>query len=120
MSRGTFNYSQSPDTYDHGRAEFYRQQDEARRLQELVARATHWFGLRLVGKEFTTLDALRAACVEIAAERYGQVDDETAGVIGKAVTNLWLGRVKWALFWEPAVRATVTEEPRTVTFATAA
>lgn len=100
---------------------FYRQQDEDRRLQERVARAAHWFSLRVVDKRFDSIEQLRSACVALAETLYGgQMDDETAEVVSKAVTTLWLGRVQWALFREPIVRAEVTEEPHTVRFVVAA
>lgn len=116
--RGTFNGSQSPYVYDHRQEAFYRAQDEERRLTERVERASHWLASRMVGLTFSSLDELRAVCMDVCATLYGgRVDDETATVITRAANHLWLGQVTRSLLFTAPVRATVTEQPHTVTFA---
>lgn len=106
----TFNGVLQSHTRDHGRERWYQEQDRKRQEDARVARAAHWFGLRVVGKQWASIDQLRLACVALAETLYGgQMDDETAGVVSKAITALWMGRVEWALFREPRVTATITE-----------
>ena len=116
--RGSFNGSQSPYVFDHGQADFYREQNQARVDREHMERCAHWLAVQLVGLTFTTLPELREVCLGLVEARYG-IDDRMAGIVTKAVTALWLGQVERAVLSERAVKATVTESPRSVSFALA-
>jgi hypothetical protein len=86
---GTFNGTQSTWTRDHAREEFYRQQDEQRRITERAVRAEMWLLPRLEGQQFPTVDAMRSTVTEMATMLYTQLDDELATVIQMACASLW-------------------------------
>ena len=119
MANGTFNGLGSPYVHDQGRAAFYREQEEARKLRERCERANHWLALRFVGRDFHTIAELQQAAMDEVLAEYDSIDDSTRDVITKAVTQLWLGKVEWSLFREPRVTAQVTDE-HVVSFSPAA
>ena len=105
----SFNGVLSANTYDQGRAAFYRQQEAERKLRERVERANHWLALRFVGRDFHTLAELQQAARDEVLAEYSEIDDATQDIIAKAVTQPWLGKVEWALFREPRVRAVAAD-----------
>jgi len=118
MANGSFHGQLSPYTKDWAREEFYRKQEDERRETERVERASHWLASRMVGLTFTSLPELRSVCLNLTETLYGgALDEETAQVINRAVTSLWLGKVERALLFTAPVKATVTEDPHQVTFA---
>ena len=107
---GTFNGINSPYSRDWAREEFYRKQDEERMETERVERATHWLASRMVGLTFSSLDELRAVVINLAETLYaGKLDDDTARVINRAATSLWLGVVADRLLTVPRITATVRD-----------
>lgn len=76
-------------TRDHQRAEFYRQQEEARRVRDRITRAQLWLLPRLDGKHFASEEEMRLAVVAIAETLGYAMDDELAHVVTEATTALW-------------------------------
>ena len=89
MSSHSFNGILSPDVFDHGAAEFYRQQDEARRVRDRITRTELGLIVRLADETFATLDEMHRHVTESAVALGHKIDDETAHVIREAVANLW-------------------------------
>jgi hypothetical protein len=87
MAQGHFSTSGAYRT--DPRTEFYRQQDEQRRITERAVRAEMWLLPRLEGQQFASVDAMRATVVEMATTLYTQLDDELATVITMACASLW-------------------------------
>jgi hypothetical protein len=86
MAQGHFSTSGAYRT--DPRTEFYRQQDEQRRIAERAVRAEFWLAQHIEGQRFPTEDALRTAATEIAL-RHNGMDDEIATVIRWACAALW-------------------------------
>jgi hypothetical protein len=117
MSRGSFVTFGSPYSKDWARDEFYRKQDTERAENDRTERATHWLAARLVGKRFDSLEQLRAAVLNVATTLYnGGMDEGTERCLNRAIVALWIGKVERALWSERAIRAEVTEQPRSVRF----
>jgi hypothetical protein len=86
MAHGHFSTSGAYRT--DPRTEFYRRQEEARRIAERAVRAEFWLMLRIDGQHFPTEDAMRLACTEIVL-RHRAIDDEIATLIRIACASLW-------------------------------
>jgi hypothetical protein len=120
MANGTFAPAgQSTWSYDHGRDDFYRHQDEVRREADQIARASHWFANQLVGLPLRSEGETYEMCRELAESRYGERVAGMDGVIRAAARLVWLAEVQRATT-APLPRAEVTEQPRTVTYRPAA
>lgn len=87
--RGSFNGFQSGDVFDHGRAQFYREEQARQAHLARVARTEFWLSQRLYGKVFESEDAMRCAVVGLAETLGYVMDDSFAKVIRDAVTALW-------------------------------
>ena len=103
MSNGHFSTS-GPYRLDP-RTEFYRAQDEERRVTELTERAARWLAGKLSGHSYDSLDALQRAAAEVV-ETWRPIDDELAGVVRRAVVLLWVGRVDRDLMYRRCVELT--------------
>jgi hypothetical protein len=86
MAQGHFSTSGAYRT--DPRTEFYRQQEDQRRMTERAVRAEFWLMIRIDGQKFATEDALRLACTEIVM-RHRAIDDEIATLIRMACASLW-------------------------------
>ncbi len=71
------------------KTEFYRRQDEERRIRDRASRAEFWLMQRFAGKRFSSEDQLRAVATDLAVELYRVVDDELATVIRMACASMW-------------------------------
>ena len=94
MSGTTFNGVLSSGTFDQGRAEFYRRQEQQRRAHELAERAARWLAGRLTGLEFTHLAGLTTVALECAEHWHGGLTAEQTTAIRQGCVLLWLGEVQ--------------------------
>jgi hypothetical protein len=106
MAYGRFTTSgvTSPNTFDQGKAAFYRQQEESRREQEHAERSARWIAGKLAGHQYDTLAGMEAAVVEYVTEWQGDApDDEMMGTIHRACVLLWMGEVDRDSYFRKAV-----------------
>lgn len=89
----TFNGVLQSSTYDHGRAAFYRKQEQERRERDLAERAARWLAGTLGGLEFQSLAGLEEIALQAATHWHGEITEEQATAIRRACTLLWLGEV---------------------------